>query len=96
MSDLRIGSTVYKWARLTEVTGEDITGIAVHMAVAPLDAGVPQTWATLERREHPDPSTVRAAILVTPTEVGLYGVWIRPSDTPEVEPILAGTFRVTT
>lgn len=93
---LYLGSEVYRTVILRETEGKDISGVSLRMAVLPADQGTPgeTDWKAPDTRETLSSSEVKAQLLFKPTVKGLHAVWIRPTDNPEVQPLVAGTFRV--
>lgn len=90
---IRVGATGYVWARITERTGADVTGITPDLrTVSP--AGVTSAWAAAASAEHPSSSVIRVGLLHTGTEVGWWRLEARLTDNPEVEILALGGFAV--
>jgi hypothetical protein len=91
---IRVGSTgVYVWGRITESTGEDVSGLTPQVrTVSP--AGVVSSWAAPVLNEHPSLSVIRCAIQHDAVEVGWWRFEAKVTDNPEVEVLLLGGFEV--
>lgn len=90
---IRIGSTGYVWARITEVTGADVSAITPDLrTISP--AGVVSEWEPAVPTEHPSADVIRAGLLHTGAEVGWWQLQARITDNPEVEILAVGGFRV--
>jgi hypothetical protein len=90
---LRVGSTAYVWARLTEKTGADVSALTPDLrTVSP--AGVISAWAAANPVEHPSLDVIRAGLLHVAAEVGWWDLEARLVDNPETEIVSLGGFRV--
>lgn len=90
------GAESRRWIQITETNGLDISGDVVKVALLPegqdpVDADAATPSATIR----PTPSVVQAAVLVDNTyPPGLYTLWGRIQDVPEIEWLEAGLVEV--
>jgi hypothetical protein len=99
---IKQGSVTLVWARITELTGADISAVGMELSHV-LDEGSttqPGVWeAPHVLSNAPLPSVRRLAKLVTGTLVDgaktKYRVFVRATDNPEIDIIDCGTYTVT-
>lgn len=94
---LEVGTTAYVWARVTDRTSQDLTGVTIELATVD-PAGVVSDWADPDDRDDAlaAAGVVRVALLHDATEPGR-GYWkllVRATDNPETIIDTAGSFRV--
>jgi hypothetical protein len=85
------GGTKYLSAVVTETTGKTITSDTFQVALT-LEGANPVTWQSPDVTQTVTTSSVRVKLLVGATgtlnpAAGAYYLWVKVTDTPEIEPI---------
>lgn len=92
---LEVGSTAYVWARITERTSQDLTGVTFEVATVD-PSGTVSAWAAPDATdtELAAAGIVRVAVLHEATVPGYWRLKVRITDNPETIVDTAGAFRV--
>lgn len=82
------GAARYVGGTITETTGKDISADAVQICLG--TASAPGTWGTPDVKSvSTDKASVTVKLLVdSSVTTGTYYVWVKITDTPEVEPFI--------
>lgn len=91
------GAESFRWIRITENTGKDITASTVQVVLLPYpnEPTAGTTGQTPDGIRRPSPNVVEAALEVTDTyDPGLYGLYGKITDEDEVEWMFGGLVEV--
>jgi hypothetical protein len=93
--ELEPGSSEYVWARITEVSGADLTGALVELCVTA--SSYPDVWAAPSAEDRSTVGVIRAAALVAPSAGAspqYFNVFARVTTASETIILRCGSFKV--